>query len=52
MEAVALWVCMDAATRRPARLSARFWEMYGDAVGRPVGVIPTHPSRPGRAIGA
>ena len=33
VEAVALWVCMDAATRRPARLSARFWQMYGEAVG-------------------
>ncbi len=44
VEAVALWVCMDAATRRPARLSARFWEMYGEAVGgRSVSSRLTHP---------
>jgi acyl-ACP thioesterase len=44
VEAVALWVCMDAATRRPARLSPRFWEMYGEAVGgRSVSSRLTHP---------
>ncbi len=47
VEATALWVCMDAATRRPARLSARFWEMYGDAVaGRSVSARLTHPDPP------
>lgn len=33
LEAVALWVCVDIATLRPARLSERFWTQYGDAVG-------------------
>ena len=31
VEAAALWVCVDRATFRPARLSERFWEMYGAA---------------------
>jgi acyl-ACP thioesterase len=38
---------MDATTRRPARLSARFWEMYGEAVaGRSVSPRLTHPDPP------
>jgi acyl-ACP thioesterase len=37
VEAAALWVCVDAATFRPARLSPRFWEVYGEATaGRTV----------------
>jgi acyl-ACP thioesterase len=44
VDATALWVCMDATTRRPARLSARFWEMYGEAVAdRSVSPRLTHP---------
>jgi acyl-ACP thioesterase len=31
VEAAALWVCVDIATLRPARLSPRFWEMYGES---------------------
>jgi acyl-ACP thioesterase len=47
VNATALWVCMDAATRRPARLSARFWEMYGEAVAdRSVSPRLTHPDPP------
>jgi acyl-ACP thioesterase len=53
VEATALWVCMDAVTRRPARLSARFWEMYGDAVaGRSVSPRLTHPDPPAPASAA
>jgi acyl-ACP thioesterase len=33
VEAAAIWVCVDIATLRPARLSPRFWEMYGTAAG-------------------
>jgi acyl-ACP thioesterase len=33
VEAAAIWVCVDIKTRRPAKLSPRFWEMYGEAVG-------------------
>jgi acyl-ACP thioesterase len=33
VEAAALWVCVDLATMRPAKLSPRFWHVYGDAVG-------------------
>ncbi len=33
VEAAALWVCVEMATMRPARLSPRFWHVYGDAVG-------------------
>ena len=33
VEAAALWVCIDMATIRPAKLSPRFWYVYGDAVG-------------------
>jgi acyl-ACP thioesterase len=47
VDATALWVCMDASTRRPARLSARFWEMYGEAVaGHSVSPRLTHPDPP------
>jgi acyl-ACP thioesterase len=43
VEADALWVCLDSVTRRPARLSARFWEMYGESVaGRSVSTRLTH----------
>jgi acyl-ACP thioesterase len=34
VEAAALWVCVDMATMRPARLYPRFWRMSGEAVGR------------------
>ena len=33
VEAAAVWVCVDLATLRPARLSERFWQMYGEATG-------------------
>ena len=34
LEAGALWVCVDLATMRPAKLTPRFWQVYGDAVGQ------------------
>jgi acyl-ACP thioesterase len=44
LEAAALWVCVDLATMRPAKLSSRFWRMYGDAVGdRTVAARLVHP---------
>jgi acyl-ACP thioesterase len=44
VEAAAIWVCVDIASRRPAKLSPRFWEMYGEAVGeRTVSSRLTHP---------
>jgi acyl-ACP thioesterase len=47
VEADALWVCLDSATRRPARLSARFWEIYGESVaGRTVSSRLTHADPP------
>jgi acyl-ACP thioesterase len=47
VEADALWVCLDSATRRPARLSARFWQMYGESVaGRSVSSRLTHADPP------
>jgi acyl-ACP thioesterase len=47
VEAASLWVCVDLATLRPARLPARFWSMYGDAVdGRTVSSRLTHPDLP------
>ena len=33
VEAAALWVCVDMATMRPAKLSPRFWHVYGEAIG-------------------
>ncbi|HSS11971.1 MAG TPA: acyl-ACP thioesterase domain-containing protein [Acidimicrobiales bacterium] len=33
VEAAALWVCIDLATLRPAKLPDRFWRVYGEAVG-------------------
>jgi acyl-ACP thioesterase len=47
VEATALWVCLDASTRRPARLSPRFWHVYGEAVGgRTVSPRLTHHEPP------
>jgi acyl-ACP thioesterase len=47
VEAAALWVCVDVATLRPARLSQRFWEMYGEAAGgRSVSSRLLHPDPP------
>jgi acyl-ACP thioesterase len=47
VEAASLWVCVDLATMRPARLSERFWTMYGDAVGdRIVSSRLSHPDQP------
>jgi acyl-ACP thioesterase len=47
VEAAAVWVCVDVKTRRPAKLSPRFWEMYGEAVGeRTVSSRLTHPDPP------
>jgi acyl-ACP thioesterase len=44
VEAAALWICVDLATMRAARLSPRFWQMYGDAVGgRTVPARLVHP---------
>jgi acyl-ACP thioesterase len=31
VEAAALWVCVEAATLRPARLGPRFWAVYGES---------------------
>ena len=52
VEAAALWVCVDAATLRPARLSERFWRIYGEAAGgRTVSSRLVHPEprRPARS---
>jgi acyl-ACP thioesterase len=47
VEAAAVWVCVDVNTRRPAKLTPRFWEMYGEAVGeRTVSSRLTHPDPP------
>jgi len=47
VEAVAVWVCVDLETRRPAPLSDRFWDKYGDAVGtRKVSSRLAHPDPP------
>jgi acyl-ACP thioesterase len=47
IEAACLWVCVDGDTMRPARLSERFWAMYGEAVGdRTVSSRLTHPDPP------
>ena len=47
VEAACLWVCVDGATMRPARLTERFWTMYGEAVGdRTVSSRLTHPDPP------
>jgi len=51
VEAAALWVCVDLTTLRPARLSERFWTMYGQAVAdRPVSSRLTHPDPPGDLV--
>jgi acyl-ACP thioesterase len=51
VEAASLWVCVDLATRRPVKLSDRFWEMYGEAVGqRTVSPRLTHPDPPADAV--
>lgn len=50
VEAAATWVCVDRTTGRPARLSERFWEMYGEAVGtRTVSSRLTHRDPPEEA---
>jgi acyl-ACP thioesterase len=47
VEAAALWVCVDLATLRPARLSERFWAMYGEATdGRSVSSRLVHHGPP------
>lgn len=47
VEAASLWVCVDSATMRPARLSERFWLMYGQSVdGRTVSSRLTHSDLP------
>jgi acyl-ACP thioesterase len=47
VEAASLWVCVDVATMRPARIPERFWTMYGDAVGdRIVSSRLSHPDLP------
>jgi acyl-ACP thioesterase len=47
VEATALWVCVDAASRRPCKLSPRFWQVYGEAVaGRSVSPRLTHAEPP------
>lgn len=47
VEAASLWVCVDLVTMRPARLSERFWAMYGEAVEeRTVSPRLTHPDLP------
>ena len=47
VEAAALWVCVDPARLRPAKLSERFWTMYGEAVeDRPVSPRLDHPDPP------
>jgi acyl-ACP thioesterase len=52
VEAAALWVCIDLATSRPAKLSERFWRMYGDAVGgRTVPSRLGHPNPPPGLLG-
>jgi acyl-ACP thioesterase len=51
VETAAVWVCVDVKSRRPARLSPRFWEMYGEAVGeRTVSSRLTHPAPPADAV--
>lgn len=47
VEAAAVWVCVDVATLRPARLPPRFWAIYGDAVeDRTVSSRLRHPEAP------
>jgi acyl-ACP thioesterase len=47
VETAATWVCIDRANGRPAQLSDRFWEMYGEAVGsRSVSPRLVHPDPP------
>ncbi len=47
LEAASIWVCVDVATRRPARIPARFWAVYGEAVhDRTVSSRLTHPDLP------
>ncbi len=51
VEAAALWVCVDVETLRPARLSERFWTMYGEAVeDRPVSSRLTHADPPAALV--
>ena len=47
IEAVALWVHLDAASGRPLKLTPRFHEVYGEAArGRKVGARLHHPDPP------
>jgi acyl-ACP thioesterase len=48
VEAAALWICVDLATMRPAKLSPRFWRAYGDAVGQRK--VPTRLAHPEPAL--
>jgi acyl-ACP thioesterase len=51
VEAAALWVCVDVATMRPARLSERFWLVYGESTGdRAVSARLVHPPPPAAAV--
>ncbi len=54
VEAVALWVAIDAATHRPLALDERFLELYGpSAAGRRARARLRHPAPPaGAAAGA
>jgi len=48
--ASALWICLDPDTGRPARLSPRFHDLYGEAAaGRRVGSHLHHPPPPAEA---
>jgi acyl-ACP thioesterase len=52
VEAAAVWVCLDVATQRPARLPERFWTLYGDAVeDRTVSSRLSHPDVPAELTG-
>lgn len=49
VEAAALWVCVDAATLRPSRLTERFWQRYGESAGpRAVSSRLVHPDPTGQ----
>ena len=53
VDAAALWVCVNPATLRPARLDPRFWAVYGESAGtRTVSSRLRHPEPPaGTATG-
>jgi acyl-ACP thioesterase len=51
VEAVAIWVWIDAETQRPLRFEPRFAELYGASAGdRPAPTRLRHPSPPASAV--